>query len=242
MLGLLATAVLLAAGVVWYVRQGPVVKIEVAADSDELVVTPAFRDTMGNYATTLPIGQVPAPPDRQDRCAGRHRWAHSPPINGVDAGSSVAKVDITALSEDLKIDRAVLDVRTPEGDPPTMVLLACPGRGGPKPPHLLVADLDTGELLFFPDGDDEPDNFDLRITAGETESIFVIGSILETHARWRLELGGDSGETRIEYTIGPDGAREGRAAANPDQRPFETIGEFLTTPYRFRDGAWQPGR
>jgi hypothetical protein len=236
--------ILVASGIIWIWinSNSPIVKIEVVSNPDELVTTPALRDAMGNYATSMPIAAVPPPPDGRDSCNNRYKWAHSEPINAVDAGSSIAKVDITALKADIRVDRAALHRDPIRSATPVMTLLACPGRGGPTPPHLMALDLDSGERVFFPDGGNTPGNFDLRIAQGHTESILVVATALESHSLWRLELGGDDGESSFEYSIGPDEAVEGRAASNPPQRPFETIGELLATPYRFRDGAWQLGR
>ncbi|MET8853496.1 hypothetical protein [Amycolatopsis sp. NPDC004625] len=237
--------ILIAAGVTWFAVSasgGPLVRIDVQSDPDELVSTPPLRDAMGNYATALPITQVPPPPGGQDTCTNRHHWAHDAPINGLDAGTSVAKVDITALASDVKVDRARLDQVLVAGGASKLNLLACPGRGGPVPPHLLNLDLDAGSPAFFPNGGNVAATMDLRIAKGTTESLIVVGSILKSHSRWRLELGGDDGERSFEYTVGPDGAAEGRASANPSQRPFDTIGELITEPYRFLDGAWRPGR
>jgi hypothetical protein len=237
---------MITAGIVWADPLGGpryLVNVRVLSNPDELVTIPALSDAMGNYVTRLSIAAVPPPPDQRDSCVNRYRWAHSEPIDAIDAGTSVAKIDITARDKDIKVDRADIAYANSKSDALAFTLLACPGRGGSVPPHLMQADLDLGKITFFPNGGDTPGNFDLRIKRGHTESILLIGYALNSFAQWRLELGGDDlGENSFAITVGPQGSVVGRAAANLQQRPFETTGELAATPYRFRDGKWQPGR
>src|SRR5262249_32113000 len=217
--------------------------IDVLSTPDELVVVPKLGQGSGNYMTALPISRVPPPPDRRDSCNGRYDWAHQPPINAIDADASFALIRITPLKGPVWINGARLDKEDLTKSDPRRTLLACPGRGGNIPLDTLNVDLDSGERTFYPGGGDIPANLNLKIERGETRTILLSGSALDTHSRWRLELRLDALERGVHaITIGPQGVAFGPAADHPDQAAFETVGELLGTPYRFRDGRWQLGR
>jgi nucleoside phosphorylase len=215
-------------------------RIEVTANSDKLVLTPQLAAGRG-YVTALPIRQVPPPPVAADSCADRYEWAHRPPIDAVDADSSIAKVDITPKKSAVMITGAQLhfDGKAP---PLTAILLTCGGKGGPIPTHFLQFDLDTGSKVFYPFGGDTPGNLNLGISRGKTESLLIQGGTERCNCRWRVELSIDDGKSMQTVTIGPDGATFGTAQQHPGQRPFETTGSLASAPYRYRDGQWRLGR
>jgi hypothetical protein len=218
-------------------------RINVTADIDKLVTIPQIAAIGGSYVTSLPIAEVPPPPRMRDSCANRYEWAHQAPISAVDADTSIAKVDITPLKGAVTITGARPHYDNNKAAPLTNTLLTCAGKGGSRPPHLLEIDLDSGQLVFYPDGGDTPGTLNLDIARGETESLLIVGKTLDCYCRWRLELEltSDDGQ-RHAVTIGPAGAAFDTASQNSGQQPFETTGSLSSSPYRFRDGQWRSGR
>ncbi|OHV41794.1 hypothetical protein BCD49_02580 [Pseudofrankia sp. EUN1h] len=83
----------------------------------------------------------------------------------------------------------------------------------------------------------------LPIAPGTTASFPVTTTTSTCDCRWRVEVELLAGDEREVVTVGPDGARPGTAADNPDQPSFETTTADQTgLPVRYVTGRWQLDR
>lgn len=223
--------------------QGPIARAVVETNRDQLVLNPNLATNAGgSYITAQPIRNVPPPPGGTDSCDGRWSWAHSQALKSIDADKTIALVDLTASTHDIRIVGAQL-VRDNSKTPAAAgTLLTCPGRGGNEPPDTLSADLDSGQLTFDPTGTGQPATLNLAIAKGHTEAIVILGTTLDQFCRWRLELAIYDGKSRRALTVGASGAAWGVAKDHSEIQPFETSGSINAEPYRYRNGVWTAGR
>jgi hypothetical protein len=215
-------------------------KVTIETNPDTMVTTPSISAAGGSYITQLPIERVPPPPRPADSCAGRYRWAHSAPLDAVDADLTILRIDISAIGGDVEINHAVVNEPQEQGEAKTTGnLLTCGGQGGNNQPHTLKIDLDTGARTFYPDGGDTPEALNLRIADHRTESIIVAAKTQTGLHRWNLTLYGDHGKAIL---IHPDGSTLGKPGRLTSNDYFATAGSLSATPYRFKGGKWTLGR
>ncbi|MBL7501592.1 hypothetical protein I6A84_14595 [Frankia sp. CNm7] len=241
-------------------------RIAAQADPDRAVAGPdgsaPAPEVLGqSYLTTRPADQVPPPPGGRDDCSGRAAWAAS--IGAVPADISPLRLDISARRDQpVRVlgFAARVDILAPA--PTRANLLTCsattsqddrqwatPTRNLPRARALadagaVTVDLErrTSGLIELPTDavPRPPGSSAVEIEPGRTASILVATMTATCDCRWRLEVVLlVDGEHQV-VTVGPDGVREGPAAANPGQPSFETAASWLGTSLLYTDGQWRP--
>lgn len=219
----------------------PALDVLIEVNRDKLVVDPVVGDlSRGSYVTNQPIERVPPPPGLRDSCTGRWAWAHSEALQSVDADTTIARVDLTALSRRLAVVGAQVHFDNNLTPSMTGTYLTCPGGGGGEPPHWLDVELNGGKITYY-EGD-KPATLNLPIDPGTSETLIVFGRTQEQFSRWRLELAISDGSRKHALTIGSSGYAWGSAADHPEVKSFETTGSLASKPYRFIEGGWKLGR
>jgi hypothetical protein len=209
-----------------------------------MVLAPGVARLDGRYITKQPIERVPAPPVLRDSCVGRYEWAHSAPLNAVDAENTFVWVEITALKSPVRITGAQINyAKNSLAAPYKGTLLTCGGKGGGnQPPNVLDADLDTRTLTFYPDGGEDPATMNLAIPKGKTEVLIIMARAEEGFHQWNVTLEAVEGDRTQAITAYPDGAEVGDPGKTEIHKYFETAGGLASEPYRFQSGQWQLGR
>jgi hypothetical protein len=218
--------------------------VRVATNPDTMVLAPGVARLEGSYITKQPIERVPAPPVLRDSCVGRYKWAHSAPLNAVDAENTFVWVEITALKSPVRITGAQINyAKNSLAAPYKGTLLTCGGKGGGnQPPNVLDADLDTRKLTFYPDGGEDPATMNLAIPKGKTEVLIITARAEEGFHQWNVTLEAVEGNRTQAITAYPGGAEVGDPGKTEIHKYFETAGGLASEPYRFRSGQWQWGR
>jgi hypothetical protein len=180
---------------------------------------------------------VPGPPVASADCAGRYRWVHDL-LHGTDALQSFAQVDITATRGNATVDGFNLHLDSTAPAPATSTVLSCPGgRGDTDRGHNAVTiDLDQSSVALTTASGNASTSVD--IAEGQTSTFDVSASTIACACRWRVEARLLIGGEVKTITIGPLDWREGTAAENPDQAPFETTASTSGTVYFYLDGKW----
>ncbi|MFJ2162865.1 hypothetical protein [Streptomyces sp. NPDC087856] len=218
--------------------------VRVATNPDTMVVAPDVGRLEGRYITQQPIERVPAPPVLRDSCAGRYAWAHSAPLNAVDAYTTFVWVEITALKSPVRITGAQINyAKNSLAAPYKGTLLTCGGKGGGnQPPNVLDADLDTRKLTFYPDGGEDPATMNLAIPKGKTEVLIIMGRTEEGLQQWNVTLEAVEGNRTQAITAYPGGTEVGDPGKTEVHKYFETAGGLASESYRFQSGQWQRER
>jgi len=203
-------------------------------------------------------GDLGPPPDGRDDCRGWTAWAAS--IGAASAGATPLRLDVAATAHDpvrvvgftLRVDD---DIRFPppaSTSAPGLALTcdATPAAGTPtagKPAAQRRADValslddrlinSQDPVVTLPVEQAEP------IAPGTAASFALTTTSTTCDCRWRVEVELLAGRDRTVVTVGPDGARPGTAANNPDQPSFATTtGTWGRIPVRYLAGRWQLDR
>ncbi|ONH32130.1 hypothetical protein [Pseudofrankia asymbiotica] len=195
------------------------------------------------------------PPGGREDCRGWAAWAAS--IGAASAGATPLRLDVTATGNDLvRVVGFTLRVREEIGVPslarsaPARLSLTCtassgagvPGARQPETERAAEVALNLDYRLFtsqdpvvaLPEDQARP------IAPGTATAFALTTTTTTCDCRWRVEVELRVGDERKVVTVGPDGARPGTAADNPDQPSFETTTEESGgIPVRYLAGRWQ---
>ncbi|MBL7502259.1 hypothetical protein I6A84_12405 [Frankia sp. CNm7] len=213
--------------------------ISVQADPDQMAGSPAGPLAATGYM--FPIDPTdpslpPAPPGGRDDCRGRAAWAAS--IGAVLADTTPLRADVAAgPNKQVRVVGFTVRVDGPVRSPVRGALLTCPAPPAVSQPEVVSLNLDLPALGMGVSAVAPPDG-SAEVPAGASRSYLLAATTASCDCRWRVEAELLVGDERRLVTIGPDGARDGSAADNPDQPSFETTASSNERGLRFVQGRW----
>ncbi|OHV49719.1 hypothetical protein BCD48_12330 [Pseudofrankia sp. BMG5.36] len=242
----------------------------IAVQADPGSVGPSDTDAPGtaSYVFSGETRDLGPPPDGREDCRGWAAWAAS--IGAASAGATPLRLDVAATGQDqVRVVGFTLrvgeDIKSPSADAsPARLSLTCttspdaerptarqPGTERPtseQPTEVIPAEVTTLDLDSRLITSQDPvvatsGEQALPIAPGITTSFAVTTTTSTCDCRWRVEVELLVGDERQVVTVGPDGARPGTAADNPDQPSFETTtADYTGLPVHYVAGRWQYDR